>query len=120
MNFNHEEIESHRRNARRIFILSGVFLLSLLLLPWTQTVIGKGKVVAYSPTEREQRIIAPIEGRVKQWFVAEGSIVNKGDPIVELTDVDPDILVKLRSEQTATQKKLEAAKIGIKTSRLNV
>ena len=120
MNFNTEEIESHRRAARRIFILCGIFILSLLLLPWTQTVIGKGKVVAYSPTEREQRIIAPIEGRIKQWFVAEGSIVSKGDPIVELTDVDPDILVKLRSEQTATRKKLEAAKIGIKTSRLNV
>jgi multidrug efflux pump subunit AcrA (membrane-fusion protein) len=120
MKFEPRELDSHRKISRLIFTLSGLSLIALLILPWAQTIVGKGRVVAYSPTEREQRIIAPIEGRVKQWFVAEGSIVKKGDPVVELTDVDPDILFKLNQERSATQKKLEAAKIGIKTAKLNV
>ncbi len=120
MKFDIRELGAHRKTARWIFGIGGFFLFAVLFLPWTQTVIGKGRVVAYSPTEREQRIIAPIEGRIKQWFIAEGSIVKKGDPIVELTDVDPDILFKLKQERSATEKKMEAAIIGIKTSRLNV
>lgn len=120
MSFSESEIRKHARVAKLLSWSFVGFLLSLTILPWAQTVIGKGRVVAFSPTEREQRIIAPIDGRVKKWFIAEGSIVKKGDPIVELTDVDPDILKRLEQEQIATKKKISAAKLGIETARKNL
>jgi multidrug efflux pump subunit AcrA (membrane-fusion protein) len=120
MSFSESEILKHSRNAKTLSSLLVIFILSLAFLPWAQTVIGKGRVVAFSPTEREQRIIAPIDGRVKKWFIAEGSVVKKGDPIVELTDVDPDILKRLEQEQFAVKKKVSAAKIGIETAKKNL
>lgn len=120
MSFSESEIRIHARNAKILTGLFFAFVLALAILPWAQTVIGKGRVVAFSPTEREQRIIAPIDGRVKKWFIAEGSIVKKGDPIVELTDVDPDILKRLEQERVATKKKIAAALLGIDTAKRNL
>lgn len=77
MKFEESELLIHRKAARSLLIACGTTLLALLLLPWIQTVPGKGRVVAFSPTEREQRIIAPIDGRVKQWFIMEGTQVKK-------------------------------------------
>ncbi len=120
MKFEESELLIHRKAARSLLIACGTTLLALLLLPWIQTVPGKGRVVAFSPTEREQRIIAPIDGRVKQWFIMEGTQVKKGDPLVELMDVDPDIVSRLELEKSAAQKKIEASKLGISTSRKNL
>jgi adhesin transport system membrane fusion protein len=47
---------------------------------WQQTVVGSGRVIAYSPNERRQEISAPIDGRVLRWDVLEGSRVKKGEP----------------------------------------
>jgi len=120
MRFEETDLYIHKKAAKLLLGACGVTLLALLFLPWIQTVLGKGRVVAFSPTEREQRILAPIDGRVKQWFIAEGSVVKKGDPLVELMDVDPDIVSRLELEKSAAQKKIEAAKLAITTSRRNL
>ncbi|MFO0665426.1 MAG: HlyD family efflux transporter periplasmic adaptor subunit [Polyangiaceae bacterium] len=87
-------------------------LLTILLVftPWQQSASGQGRVVAFAPDERRQNIEAPIEGRVLRWYVREGSVVKKGDPIVELTDNDPDILARLRAERDAIASRLDAAR----------
>jgi multidrug efflux pump subunit AcrA (membrane-fusion protein) len=82
----------------------------LALVPWQQSAPGAGRVVAYAPEERRQNLEAPIEGRVLRWYVREGSTVKKGDPIVELTDNDPDILVRVRAERDAVASRLDAAR----------
>ncbi|MBU6154560.1 MAG: HlyD family efflux transporter periplasmic adaptor subunit [Bdellovibrionales bacterium] len=120
MKFEESDLLVHRRAARNLLRVCGLILLALLFLPWIQTVPGKGRVVAFSPTEREQRILAPIDGRIKQWFIMEGTLVKKGDPLVELMDVDPDIVSRLELEKSAAQKKIEASKLGIITSRKNL
>jgi len=84
--------------------------LVLYVTPWQQSAAGSGRVVAYAPDERRQNLEAPIEGRVLRWFVREGSVVKKGDPIVDLTDNDPDILVRLRAERDAIASRLDAAR----------
>ncbi len=104
-------------NAAKLVIAA---LVLILLLPWIQTSPGSGRVIAYSPDEREQQIDAPIDGRVKKWSVVEGSHVKKGDPICELTDNDPDILSRLRTERDATLKRLEAVRLGAQTSQKNI
>ncbi|MBM4364375.1 MAG: HlyD family efflux transporter periplasmic adaptor subunit, partial [Deltaproteobacteria bacterium] len=85
------------------------FALILVAAPWRQFVPGSGKLVAYSPTDREQRIDAPVAGRVVRWFVVEGSIVAAGDPIAELSDVDPEYVARLETRLVAEGEKLTAA-----------
>jgi multidrug efflux pump subunit AcrA (membrane-fusion protein) len=94
--------------------------LALLFVPWQQTSLGFGKVLAYSPTERQQSIDAPVEGRLVRWFVQEGSVVQAGDPIVEITDNDPEILNRLKAEKNAVQSRLDAAKISLKVAKINL
>jgi len=94
-------------------LLVAALVLAALVLsvtPWQQSAPGAGRVVAYAPDERRQNLKAPIEGRVLRWFVREGSVVKKGDPIVDLTDNDPDILFRLRAERDAFVARLDAAK----------
>jgi multidrug efflux pump subunit AcrA (membrane-fusion protein) len=84
--------------------------LVLVLTPWQQTSPGAGRVIAYVPEERQQNLEAPIEGRVVRWHVREGSSVKQGDPIVDLSDNDPEILMRLRSERQALEARVESAR----------
>ena len=79
------------------------FLMAALLAPWTQNIRGTGRVVAYSPDQRQQPIEATISGRISKWFVEEGSRVKKGDPIVELADNDARILDRLGAQRSAVE-----------------
>lgn len=97
-----------------------IILIICLFLPWTQTIKGKGQVIAFSPNERAQNIESPIYGRLGKWHVNEGSFVEKDDPIVEIVDNDPDILERLKAEREAMIKKFEAARLATETSKINV
>lgn len=112
------------RNYRKFFgVFIGLSLVSfimLLLLPWQQTATGYGRVIAYAPNERQQEINAPVDGRIHHWHVFEGSKVEAGDPIVDLTDNDPEILKRLRFEREALAKRAAAAETAVKTAKLNL
>ena len=109
------------RALARLLVLTFAFcFLGMVLLPWQQTSQGTGRVIAFSPNDRQQNIDAPVEGRLGKWFVQEGSLVKEGDPIVELFDNDPDILQRLRAERDAVQRRLAAARVAVKTAKLNV
>lgn len=98
-----------RTLARILALLVLVILAALVWTPWVQTVTGGGSVVAYAPIERRQDIEAPISGRIVRWEVVEGSTVEKGELLVELSDNDPQILERYGRERDATQAQLEAA-----------
>lgn len=87
-----------------------VLPIALLLLPWQQNVTGAGKVSAVNPMERQQTIDAPVEGRVVRWHVQEGTKVKTGDPVVEISDIDPAIIMRLAQERDAILRRVEAAK----------
>lgn len=93
-----------------MWVLLGFLIGFTLLLsaPWQQSASGAGRVVAYVPTEREQRIEAPIEGRVVEWFVREGTHVERDAVVVRISDNDPDILLRLREERQSVLARVEA------------
>ena len=94
-------------------LLTGLLVLLallLLLVPWQQSVSGSGRTVAYSPQQRTQNIEAPLEGRVVRFFVHEGSQVAVGDPIAEISDNDPSLMLRLREERDAVRERQEAAR----------
>ncbi|MEN9835584.1 MAG: hypothetical protein RL011_1777 [Pseudomonadota bacterium] len=110
----------YRHVAWGLLLLIILCLIFLILTPWQQTSVGSGRVVAYSPTDRLQNIDAPVEGRLGNWYVHEGSRVNKDDPIVEIQDNDPEILSRLLTERSAMQQRLDAANVAAKTSKINL
>lgn len=67
-----------------------VVLLIGLFLPWTQNIRARGTVTSLSPDQRPQTIHAIIPGRIEQWYVQEGQLVQKGDTILRLSEVKPE------------------------------
>ncbi|MCA9234410.1 MAG: HlyD family efflux transporter periplasmic adaptor subunit [Planctomycetales bacterium] len=100
-----------RRIAKGLVVMLILAAAAMLLAPWQQSVKGVGQVVAYAPLERQQTIQANISGRVYQWEegIREGARVVKGQPIVELRDLDPEAIARLEAQQEASQTKLAAA-----------
>lgn len=98
------------RTSSRLFIaaliLSG---LALLLLPWQQTSVAHGRVIAYAPQERDQVIEAPLKGRIIKWHVQEGQEVSEGDLLVEMADNDPELMKRLIEQRDAVEAQRAAA-----------
>ncbi|WP_367154874.1 HlyD family secretion protein [Methylomonas sp. HYX-M1] len=106
-----------RRVARSMAWLFVGLLIFLALTPWQQNVRGIGRVVAYSPNERQQLIGAPVDGRIAHWRVREGTQVKKGEVIAELNDNDPLILQRIQAEYAALQAKQAATDARVETLR---
>lgn len=98
--------------ANRLFAkwLQGILLIGVLglFLPWTQNIRGRGVVTSLSPDQRPQTIHAIIPGRVEQWYVREGQLVERGDTILRLSEVkpeyfDPKLLDRTRDQIVAKE-----------------
>ncbi|MCS6976908.1 MAG: HlyD family secretion protein [Gemmatales bacterium] len=99
----------------RLVLISVLFLpFALLFVPWTQTVHGEGRAIAFNPVERPQFIVSPIEGRIKKWYVAEGDRVQAGQRILEMVDNDPNLELRLLDEERAILDRLRAAEARVR------
>lgn len=98
-----------RRFAWAMLVMLLAIIPALGFAPWTQTSHGLGQVIAFNPVLREQFIISPIEGRVQRWHVVEGDRVKAGQLLVELVDNDPQILERLREQETLALQRLTLA-----------
>ena len=97
--------------AARLLVLT--FLATPFLLafvPWQQTVMCRGMVTAYHPTERVQVLTARVSGQVRQWHVIEGSRVKKDDRIVDIEDNDPELAGRLDTQRDFLFDRLEKAR----------
>lgn len=106
-------VQSSRPAASLAYILVVLFftlIFVLIFVPWQQTSEGIGRIVAYAPLDRQQSIEAPISGRVVKWHVMEGSKVRKGDPILDISDNDPEFIDRIRQERNALYSRLEATR----------
>lgn len=101
--------------ARYLSLIFLILLIVLLLTPWQQNVRGVGRVVAYTPAERQQIISAPVEGRVARWLVKEGSQVKQGEVLAELIDNDPLLIERIRNEQQALLARQTAVQNRVQT-----
>jgi multidrug efflux pump subunit AcrA (membrane-fusion protein) len=93
-----------------VLLALGVMLaVGLVVVPWQQSVTGHGRVIAWSPVERQQRLEAPVDGRIARVPVIEGQVVDEGEVIFSIADVDPRFLERLESEQQLARVRLSAA-----------
>ncbi len=97
----------------KIMSIFGIVFIVVLFLPWTQNVQGNGFVTTLEPNQRPQSIESAISGRVEEWYVSEGQIVNKGDTILHISEVtdkffDPNLLMRTESQITAKNFSLDS------------
>ena len=110
------ELDGLRALSRIVLLVLAALIIAAFVAPWTQTAPGQGRVVAYSPADRETPIRAPISGRVMRWLVNEGDGVTKGQAIAELADNDPNILARLGSARDATLSQSSAIASAIRVA----
>ncbi|GAB2705499.1 biotin/lipoyl-binding protein [Mucilaginibacter koreensis] len=105
----------------RILILVLVVIIIIMLLPWRQTIPGKGVVTALRPQDRPQTVQNQIGGRIERWAVSEGQEVKKGDTILVLSDInqsyfDPELPQRLNEQLDAKRGSEDAARQKIQAT----
>lgn len=72
----------------KITVIIVFIMLSMLFLPWQQTVKGEGELIAQNPSERGYMISATVDGFVNTIYVRENQYVKKGDKLFRMVDLD--------------------------------
>lgn len=98
-----------------LFGLLMTTIVGLIVTPWQQNIRGTGRVIAFAPEERPQDVQAAVDGRIVKWHVVEGSLVKKGQPLVDLSDNDAEIMERLQQERDATLRTESAGMQRIRT-----
>lgn len=98
----------------RIMLLCLVLFIIILLLPWRQTIPGRGTVTALRPEDRPQTVQNQIGGRIEKWAVREGQEVKKGDTILVISETsqsyfDPELPQRLNEQLEAKRLSENAA-----------
>jgi multidrug resistance efflux pump len=103
--------------VRRVWVFSSIIitiLVSILFLPWQQTVKGQGVLTAFDPTERDYSILAPVDGFVEQFYVHENQFVKQGEPLFKMVDLDNNYLLKLQKIEENLKYQVENIKLDVK------
>jgi adhesin transport system membrane fusion protein len=97
------ESKGNQNVVSRLLIFALIIFIAVLFLPWTQNVQGVGVVTTRLPSQRPQTVPAFIDGRISQWFVREGELVQKGDTLLQLGEIKDDYLDPLLVERAELQ-----------------
>jgi multidrug resistance efflux pump len=102
-----------------------IVLLAFLFLPWTQNISARGDVTTLRQEQRPQQLNTIIPGKVAKWFVKEGDFVNKGDTIIQLSEIkddylDPNLLNRTKEQLTAKEMTVESYKSKVGTAEMQI
>jgi len=110
----------------KVMLILLFLFIGLLLMPWRQTIPGRGTVTALRPEDRPQTVQNQIGGRIEHWAVREGQEVEKGDTILVISETsqsyfDPELPTRLneqldakRGSETAASQKMDATNSQIR------
>ncbi len=99
--------------SRGLLIALVALAIGLAIIPWQQSSLGSGRVLALDPAARPQDVAAPITGRLLKWHVQEGMRVQQGDVLVTLRDNDPGFIERLQDELASIDAQLEATTASV-------
>lgn len=102
-----------------VFAIAAVSAI-LILVPWVQTSAGAGQVAALDAEDRVQDVTALVPGRVERWYVRDGDLVKRGDPIAKIVDNDPNLLASLAAERAQVLAEITAAEQAMAVSQIDV
>ncbi len=91
---------TNRKSMMRWLAFVTIVCFTMLLLPWTQNIRGRGQLTSLRPDQRPQTIPSVIGGRIEKWYVREGDFVKRGDTILFISEVkdeyfDPNLLANV-------------------------
>ncbi len=92
----------------RLILLGILLAVAILFVPWQQTAQGAGQVTSLDPDDRPRQVSSLVDGRVDRFFVRDGQLVQAGDPIVQVVDVDPNFLERLAAEKAEVEAQIAA------------
>lgn len=105
-----DKIGEPRANRRfaKIVGIAAVLAILAMFLPWTQNIRARGQLTSLTPDQRPQTIHAVIPGRIEEWYVREGDLVNRGDTILRISEVkqeyfDPRLLDRTQEQIMAKE-----------------
>lgn len=104
--------KNYYKALNKFLLVFGVLGLIILFLPWTQNITGNGIVTTLRLDQRPQDIQSQIPGRIEEWFVREGDLVQKGDTILRISEIKSEYFDDRLIERTNMQ-------INAKTSSVN-
>lgn len=111
----YRSIEDPHFAKKFLYWLGGLVVIFIIFafLPWRQNVISKGFVTTLRPEQRPQTVQSVIAGRIEQWYVREGDMVQAGDTIVHISDVkdeyfDPELLQRQQEQIEAKKGSMES------------
>ena len=89
-----------------------IIILITMFLPWQQNIRADGELTALSPASRPQTVETAIAGRIVDWKIKEGQLVNKGDTLVRIAEIkekffDPELLDRLKEQVDAKAQTIE-------------
>jgi multidrug resistance efflux pump len=110
------------RFARILAYWIGAILLlcfAALFLPWQQNISGYGRLTAFRPEDRPQKVYPVVGGRIEEWHIQEGQYVRKGDILAVISEIkdyyfDPKIKERMESQIEAQRKAIEALQNKVK------
>lgn len=109
----YEHIYRYNSKSRVKYWIGGlvIFNLLILFLPWTQNIRARGSVTTFLQEQRPQQMNTIIPGKVVKWYVKEGDLVEKGDTILQLSEVkdaylDPGLITRTQEQLTAKQQSI--------------
>ena len=111
-----------KRFAKLLLVGLVVSIIAMAVLPWQQTSRGEGSVVAYVPQERQQTVQAPAKGIVAKIGdgLVEGSVVKKGDFILEIQPFAANMVQQLNGQLVDLVTKEDTANVKAEAYGQNV
>lgn len=104
----YQHIYKYNTHSRVKYWFIGLLLILfiILFLPWTQNIRSRGKVTTLLQEQRPQQINSIIPGKVVKWHVKEGDLVQKGDTILQLSEIkdeylDPALITRTQEQLNA-------------------
>jgi len=112
---------SYSRMSRIIFG-SAAFVLLCLFLPWTQNVSTNGYITSLRPEQRPHTIVSRIPGRMEEWHVHEGQLVNRGDTIITISEIkseylDSNLLTRMDQQIQAKNDAIQAYELKLRATK---
>jgi len=101
------------RLANSLLVMLVLSIMGMIFVPWQQSARGTGQVIAYAPQERQQTVTAPTKGIVSVIApqLREGSIVRKGDLILEMEPGAANLVSQLEGSLRDLDTKLATAEV---------
>lgn len=101
------DINYFKQFNKFLWVFSAIMFI-VLFLPWTQNISGNGQVTTLRPEQRPQSIQSALPGRIEEWYVQEGDLVEKGDTILRISEIKSeyfdDNLVSRTGDQITAKK----------------